>query len=210
MSETPLMTRAQDAWVDARDRRSPEAAVISCVDADAWESWLLTHHEAQDGVWLKIAKKGSGERSVTSKDALEVALCYGWIDSRRKALDEKFFLQKYSPRRRGSSWSRINAERAEALIAAGRMHAAGLAQIDGAKADGRWDAAYESQRAATIPADLAAALATDESARAHFESLGRTDRYAVILPLLKARTAASREAQLSRIVALLRVGRRVT
>jgi uncharacterized protein YdeI (YjbR/CyaY-like superfamily) len=192
--------------MDARDRRSPKAKVISCVDADAWLSWLGEHHAVHDGVWLKIAKKGSGERSVTTEEALEVALCYGWIDSHRKALDETFFLQKYSPRRSGSSWSRANVERAEELIFAGRMRTAGLAEIERAKADGRWAAAYESQRTAAVPTDLAVALATDERARASFESLGRTDRYAVILPLLKARTAASREAQLRRIVALLRAG----
>jgi uncharacterized protein YdeI (YjbR/CyaY-like superfamily) len=190
--------------VDALDPRSIEAEAISCVDADAWESWLGSHHAARDSVWLKIAKKSSGERSVTPTEAIEVALCYGWIDSHRRSLDAKFFLQRYSRRRRGSSWSRVNVDRAEALIATGRMRAAGLAEIERAKADGRWDAAYESQRTATIPADLAVALASDEPARAYFESLGRTERYSVILPLLKARTAANREAQLGRIVALLR------
>jgi uncharacterized protein YdeI (YjbR/CyaY-like superfamily) len=99
--------------VDARDRRSGKGEVISCVDADAWASWLGAHHAAQDGVWLKIAKKGSGERSVTTEEALEVALCYGWIDSHRKALDGTFFLQKYSPRRSGSSWSRAPTSSAQ-------------------------------------------------------------------------------------------------
>jgi uncharacterized protein YdeI (YjbR/CyaY-like superfamily) len=183
--------------------------IISCVGAAEWESWLAAHHAVRDGVWLKIAKKGSGEPSVTPAEATEVALCYGWIDSRRKSHDRTYFLQKYSPRRHQSSWSRVNVERAEALIAAGRMRAPGFAQVEAAKADGRWNAAYESQRTATVPADLAAALARDEPARAFFESLGRTDRYAVILPLLKARSAAGRAAQLRRMVALLRAGRRV-
>lgn len=183
--------------------------IISCAGAADWESWLAAHHAVRDGVWLKIAKKDSGRTSVTPVEAVEVALCYGWIDSQRKSHDGGYFLQKYSPRRRGSSWSRVNVERAEALIAAGRMRAPGLAEIEAAKADGRWDAAYESQRSATVPADLAAALARDEPARAFFESLGRTDRYAVILRLLKARSTASRAAQLRRLVALLRAGRRV-
>jgi uncharacterized protein YdeI (YjbR/CyaY-like superfamily) len=177
-------------------------------DAAQWESWLAAHCATRSDAWLKIAKKGRGRVSVTPAEALDVALCYGWIDSQRKSHDDEHFLQRYSPRRQGSSWSRVNVERVEALLAAGRMRAPGLAEVEAAKADGRWDAAYASQRTATVPADLAAALARDEPARVFFESLGRTDRYAVILRLLKARTAASREAQLDQVVALLRAGRR--
>jgi uncharacterized protein YdeI (YjbR/CyaY-like superfamily) len=183
---------------------------IACADAAEWESWLGAHHASRDGVWVKIAKKGSGERSVTAAEAGAVALCYGWIDSHRKGLDAAHFLQKYSPRRRGSSWSRVNVERVEALIAAGRMRPSGLAEVDAAKADGRWAAAYESQRTAPVPEDLAAALVNDEAARTFFDTLPRTDRYAVILRLLKARTPAVREAQLRRMVALLHAGQRVT
>jgi uncharacterized protein YdeI (YjbR/CyaY-like superfamily) len=182
---------------------------IACADAAKWESWLAVHHAQRDGVWLKIAKKGSRKPSVTAAEAGDVALCYGWIDGQRKSHDDAYFLQKYTPRRRRSSWSRLNVERAEALIVAGRMRPAGLAEIEAAKADGRWDAAYESQRSATVPADLAAALARDEPARAFFESLGRTDQYAVILRLSKARSAPSRAAQLKWVVALLRAGQRV-
>jgi uncharacterized protein YdeI (YjbR/CyaY-like superfamily) len=182
---------------------------IACADAAKWESWLAAHHAQRDGVWLKIAKKGSRKPSVTAAEAGDVALCYGWIDSQRKSHDDAYFLQKFTPRRRGSSWSELNVERAEALIVAGRMRPAGLVEIEAAKADGRWDAAYESQRSATVPADLAAALARDEPTRAFFESLGRTDQYAVILRLSKARSAPSRAAQLKRVVALLRAGQRV-
>jgi uncharacterized protein YdeI (YjbR/CyaY-like superfamily) len=183
--------------------------VIRCSDAAEWESWLETHHATAEGVWLKIAKKGSGRPSVTSEEAGELALCFGWIDSLRKSHDRSYFLQKFTPRRHGSSWSRVNVERAEALIAAGRVRASGLAEIEAAKADGRWDAAYESQRAATVPDDLAKALAEDELARAYFESLGRTDRYAVILRLSKARNPATRAARLQRVIVLLRAGQRV-
>jgi uncharacterized protein YdeI (YjbR/CyaY-like superfamily) len=182
---------------------------IACADAVEWESWLAAHYAQRDGVWLKIAKKGSRKPSVTAAEAGEVALCYGWIDGQRKSHDAIYFLQKYTPRRRGSSWSRLNVERAEALMVAGRMRPAGLAEIEAAKADGRWYAAYESQRTATVPADLAAALVEDKSARAFFESLGRTDQYAVILRLSKARSAPSRAAQMRRVVALLRAGQRV-
>jgi uncharacterized protein YdeI (YjbR/CyaY-like superfamily) len=183
--------------------------IIDCATAADWESWLAAQHATQDGVWLKIAKKGSGRQTVTPAEATEVALCYGWIDSHRKSGDGEYFLQKYSPRRPGSPWSRINTERAAALIAAGRMHAPGLVQIEAAKADGRWEAAYQPQRTAPVPADLAAALACDEPARVFFESLGRTDRYAVILRLSKARSAASRAHQLRQMIALLRAGQRV-
>jgi uncharacterized protein YdeI (YjbR/CyaY-like superfamily) len=183
--------------------------VLAFGDAAQWDAWLAEHCATNAGVWLRIARKGAGRVSVTPAEALDVALCYGWIDSQRRSHDESYFLQRYSPRRRGSSWSRVNVERVEALIAAGRMRAPGLAEIEAAKADGRWDAAYASQRTATVPADLAAALARDEPARAFFESLGRTDRYAVILRLLKARSAASRATELRRMVALLRAGRRV-
>jgi uncharacterized protein YdeI (YjbR/CyaY-like superfamily) len=108
-----------------------------------WEAWLAENHASVDGIWLKIAKKGSGLQSVTVSEALEIALCYGWIDGQRKALDERHFLQRYTPRRRRSNWSRINRGKAEELIRAGRMRPAGLAEIERAKADGRWDRAYE-------------------------------------------------------------------
>jgi uncharacterized protein YdeI (YjbR/CyaY-like superfamily) len=180
--------------------------IISFEDAARWESWLADHHDRRAGVWLKIGKKNAGKASVTSADALEVALCYGWIDSHRKGLDEASFLQKYSPRRPKSSWSKVNVERVEALIAAGRMQAPGLAEVSAAKADGRWEAAYESQRNATLPPDLAAALDHNELAKGCFESLGKTGRYAVVLRLLKARGPADRSARLRKVVDLLAAG----
>ncbi|MGN6794204.1 MAG: YdeI/OmpD-associated family protein [Streptosporangiaceae bacterium] len=186
------------------------AEAIDCATVADWESWLSEHHAERDEVWVRIAKKGSGRRSVTPAEATEAALCYGWIDSHRKTGAEGYFFQKYSPRRRGSSWSQINVERAEALMAAGRMRPPGLAQVEAAKADGRWDAAYEPQRTAQVPADLASALAGDEAARRFFESLGRTDRYAVILRLSKSRGAASREAQLRKLIDLLRSGQGIS
>ena len=171
--------------------------ILSFSDASEWESWLAEHHASHAEIWLKIAKKGSGQRSVTAAEGTEVSLCFGWIDSHRRSYDETHFLQRYSPRRRGSPWSRINADRAEALMEAGRMRPAGFAEIELAKADGRWGAAYESQRTAAVPDDLAAVLARDDVARTFFESLGRSDQYAVILPLLKARTPASRGSKVN-------------
>jgi uncharacterized protein YdeI (YjbR/CyaY-like superfamily) len=180
--------------------------IIVCKDAAQWESWLADHHELRAGVWLKIAKKSSGMASVTPTEALDVALCYGWIDSQRKAYDEVCFLQKYSRRRPKSAWSKINIDKVEALTAAGRMRAPGLAEVSAAKADGRWDAAYESQKNATVPPDLAAALEQNEQASDAFESLGRTDQYAVMLPLMKARTPENRAALLQKMITMLETG----
>lgn len=170
-------------------------------DAAAWEAWLAEHHETADSAWLEIAKKGAPLSSVTAAEGTEVALCFGWIDGHRRSHDQQSFAQRYSPRRKGSPWSRINVERVEALIAAGRMRPAGLAQVAAAQADGRWAAAYASQRNATVPPDLAEALAAHPRAAAGFEALDRTGRYALILPLLKARTPAGRATRLDKTIA---------
>jgi uncharacterized protein YdeI (YjbR/CyaY-like superfamily) len=177
--------------------------IIAFADAGQWESWLADHHDARTGVWVKIAKKSSGTTSVTLTEALDVALCYGWIDSQRKGYDEHHYLQRYSPRRPNSSWSQVNVDKAKALIAAGRMREPGLAAIRAAEVDGRWEGAYESQRSATVPHDLAAALARDERARARFERLDRTHQYALFLRLMRAKTARNRAVQLERIIASL-------
>ncbi|MGI5208069.1 YdeI/OmpD-associated family protein [Spirillospora sp. CA-108201] len=172
-------------------------------DAAAWEAWLAEHHESGDGAWLKIAKKGAGAASVTITEALEIALCSGWIDSRRRSHDEHFYLQRYSRRRKGGAWSRRNVERVEALTAAGRMRPPGLAEVAAAQADGRWAAAYTAQRDATVPPVLAAALATSPEAAARFESLDKTTRYRLILPLLKARTPTEQTTRLQKAITQL-------
>jgi uncharacterized protein YdeI (YjbR/CyaY-like superfamily) len=177
--------------------------VLDFPDAARWESWLAAEHGVRTDVWLRIAKRHSGIAVISLAEALDVALCYGWIDGQRKAHDDVSFLQRYSRRRPRSSWSKVNVAKVEALMAAGRMRPAGLAEVEAAKADGRWEAAYESQRTATVPPDLAAALAADARANAVFERLGRSDRYAVILPLLKARTPETRARILARAVARL-------
>lgn len=180
--------------------------VLACRDGAEWEAWLADHHTLEAGVWLKIARKGSGLASVSNDEALDVALCYGWINGQRKPLDGSWYLQRYTPRRPRSTWSRVNVDKVEALIAAGRMRGPGMAEIAAAKADGRWDAAYEPARTATVPPDLAAALARDERARRRYESLGRTDRYLVILRLQTARTPETRAARLRRMLAALAAG----
>ena len=188
--------------MEARD----ESDILACADATAWESWLADNHERSSGVWLLIARKGSGVGGITISDALDVALCYGWIDSQRKGRDATHYLQRYSPRRPRSPWSRLNVERVEALIAAGRMQAPGLAEVDAARADARWAAAYAPQRDAGIPPDLAAALGQNELARTAFAQLDRTGQYAIILPLLKATTPAARALRLERAIARLESG----
>lgn len=177
--------------------------VLDFPDAARWESWLAAQHGARTEAWLRIAKRHSGIASITPAEAIDVALCYGWIDGQRKAYDDVSFLQRFSRRRPRSSWSKVNVAKVEALMAAGRMRPAGLAEVAAARADGRWEAAYESQRNAAVPPDLAAALAGNARASAAFERLGRSDRYAVILPLLKARTPKTRARILARAVAQL-------
>ncbi|MFC8200038.1 YdeI family protein [Streptomyces sp. NPDC057298] len=173
------------------------------------DAWVSAHPGLRGGVWLKIAKKGSGLPSITVTEALDVALCHGWIDGRRRGLDASYYLQKYTPRRPGSLWSMVNVRKVEALAADGRMRPRGLAEVAAAQADGRWDAAYESQRNATVPDDLAAALDRSPRAKAFFDGLGRTDRYLVIVGLLKARTPEVRAARLGKAVAGLEAGRPV-
>lgn len=182
--------------------------ILSFEDAARWDAWLAAHHDQPDGVWVKVRKKGSKKTAITVAEAGDVALCYGWIDSIRKSCDDDFFLQKYSRRRPAGSWSRVNVDRVEALTAAGRMRPPGIAEVDAAKADGRWDAAYEGQKTAIIPPDLAAALKTNKVARDFFNELGKTDQYLVMLPLLKARTPLTRAARLQKVIGELAAAKR--
>ncbi|MFI6863041.1 YdeI family protein [Streptomyces sp. NPDC050421] len=173
------------------------------------ESWLERHHADRTGLWLKIAKRNSGVESVSAAEVIDSVLCFGWIDGQRKSFDEVYYLQRITPRRRRSAWSLINVEKVAALTEAGRMRAAGLAEVAAARSDGRWDAAYPSQSRATVPADLAAALEADEPARAFYEALGRSDRYLVLLRLMTATTPEVRAARLQKAVASLAAGRKV-
>jgi uncharacterized protein YdeI (YjbR/CyaY-like superfamily) len=180
-----------------------EAAVIAFRDAGEFGTWLDAHVDLRAGVWLKIAKKGSGVPSLTADEAVDLGLCYGWISGQRKSYDDVYYLQKYVPRRPGSRWSRVNVAKVEELIAARRMRPSGLTEVEAAKADGRWAAAYESQREATVPPDLAAALAASPQAVQAFDALSKTQQYAVILKLVTARTAAARAARLRRAMTAL-------
>lgn len=179
------------------------AEVIAFRDAAAFDRWLEVNVGEQVGVWLKLAKKGSGIPSMTSDEAVDVGLCHGWISGQRRSLDEEYYLQKYVPRRPRSRWSQVNAAKVEELTAAGRMRPAGQAEVDAAQADGRWEAAYVAQRDATVPPDLEAALAANPVAAAAFAALGRTARYRVILALETARTDTARARQLELAVSRL-------
>ena len=185
----------------AAQSRGDETEVIAFSDAAEFEAWLDAHADRQAGVWLKIAKKGSGLASLTADEAVDVGLCYGWISGQRRPHDQVHYLQKYVPRRARSRWSQVNVAKVEELIATGRMRPSGLTEVEAAVADGRWAAAYPSQRNATVPADLAAALAAAPEAGQAFAALGKTKQYGVILDIVTARTAAGRSAQLSRAIA---------
>ena len=188
---------------EAAEPEAAEAEVIAFHNAAEFEAWLAEHVDRSAGVWLKIAKKGSGIASLTDDEAVDVGLCYGWISGQRKALDDLYYLQKYVPRRPHSRWSRVNVRKVDELAASGRMRARGLAEVAAAKADGRWEAAYESQKEATVPPDLAAALAASPRAASAFDSLSKTDRYAVILDVVTARSPRVRAAHINKAIAAL-------
>jgi uncharacterized protein YdeI (YjbR/CyaY-like superfamily) len=173
------------------------------------EAWLERNHAASDGLWLKIAKKGSEESSVSYAEGLELALCFGWIDSQKRGHDEKFFLQRFTPRRPRGRWSRINRDKAEALIAAGAMRPAGLAEVEAAKADGRWDAAYEGARTAKVPDDLQRELDANQAAREFFAGLDSSNRYAIVYRLNDAKKPETRERRLRKFVAMLERGEKI-
>jgi uncharacterized protein YdeI (YjbR/CyaY-like superfamily) len=173
------------------------------------EAWLEENGDSSDGVWLKIAKKGTDKRSVTYAEALELALCFGWIDSQKRGFDEEYFLQRFTPRRPRGRWSKINREKAEALIAAERIRPAGLAEVEAAQADGRWDAAYEGQRTATVPADLQRELDSSPAAAGFFAELDSANRYAIVYRLNDAKKPETRERRLRKFVAMLERGEKI-
>jgi len=174
-----------------------------------FEAWLEENHAESDGFWLKVAKKGSGERSVTYAEGLELALCFGWIDSQKRGFDEKFFLQRFTPRRPRGRWSRINRDKAEALIAAGSVRPAGMAEVAAAKADGRWEAAYEGASTAKVPDDLRRELEANEAAREFFSGLDSSNRYAIVYRLNDAKKPETRERRLRKFVAMLERGEKI-
>ena len=190
---------------------TPAAAIepVRFATQRAFETWLRKHHASSDGTWLLFAKIGADKPTVTYPQAIEVALCWGWIDGQKKALDEQHWLQRFTPRRARSLWSKINRDKAEALIAAGRMQPAGQAEIARAKADGRWDAAYDGARTSTVPDDLQAALDAEPTAKAFFTTLNATNRYAVLWRVQTAKKAETRAKRIATLVAMLARGEKI-
>jgi uncharacterized protein YdeI (YjbR/CyaY-like superfamily) len=180
-----------------------EEASLFFETAAQWKKWLATHHATSAGVWLRLAKKDSSERSVSYAEAVEEALCQGWIDGRKKADDDSFWLQRFTPRSARSVWSKINRDKAMTLVKEKRMRPTGKAQIDRAKKDGRWEAAYDGARTSAIPPDLKAALDADRRAAAFFETLDAANRYAILWRLQTAKKAETRERRLAQFVAML-------
>ncbi|UUC92979.1 MULTISPECIES: YdeI family protein [Comamonas] len=174
--------------------------------AKAFEAWLKKNHAASEGLWLKIAKRGANEPSVTYPEAVEIALCWGWIDGQKKSLDDQHYLQRFTPRRARSVWSRINVNKVQALIEAGRMQAPGQAQIEAAKADGRWARAYDSARTSTVPEDLLAALEAEPAAKAFFASINASNRYAILWRIQTAARAETRARRIAQLVEMLARG----
>ncbi|MCV2490138.1 YdeI/OmpD-associated family protein [Geodermatophilus sp. YIM 151500] len=182
--------------------------LLDFADRAALEAWLEAEHAAAPGAWVRLAKKGTGIPSVTQTELVEAVLCFGWIDGRAQRLDDRFWAQRITPRRPRSVWSRKNVETVAALTATGRMRPAGLAAVEAARADGRWDRAYPGQAEATVPDDLAAALAADPAAQRAFEALDGSNRYAVLWRVHTAGTPATRARRIGALVEMLREGRR--
>lgn len=174
----------------------------------AWERWLARNAESSDGVWLKFAKKHSGVSTVTYAEALRVALAFGWIDSQTKRFDERYYLQRFTPRRARSRWSKINREAVEEMIDAGEMKPAGLREVERAKADGRWDAAYDSRSTATVPDDLQRELDRNPGAREAFAELSGTNRYAILYSIQDAKRTETRTRRIAKYVAMLNDGKK--
>ena len=187
----------------------PDLPIIPFASREAWEAWLEERHAASNGLWLKIAKKASGIESVTFVEALDAALCYGWIDSQRSGFDGRFYLQRFTPRKPRSKWSQVNREKVARLTERGRMRPAGLREVERAKADGRWDAAYEPQSAATVPEDLRLALERDGGAREFFETLASTNRYAILHRIQDSKRPETRARRIAKYVAMLAEGKKL-
>jgi len=183
--------------------------VVPFPSAADWEAWLDEHHAGAAGVWVQIAKKSTGIPTVTYAQAVDAAICFGWIDGRRAGMDETWFLQRFTPRRARSRWSKINTEKALAFIEQGRMRPAGLAEVERAQADGRWEAAYDGQKAMQVPEDLRAALAAEPGALEFFQTLRGQNRYAILYRVHDARRPETRARRIATFVAMCAAGETV-
>lgn len=183
-----------------------ELPILPFASVSSWERWLSEHHAHAAGVWIQLAKKASGIASVTYDEALDVALCYGWIDGQRKSDDDQYFLQKFTLRRQRSLWSKRNIEKVAALTAAGRMQPPGLAEVEAARQDGRWAAAYDSPKNMVVPEDFLEALRENAPARACFDTLSRSNVYAIAWRLQTAKKPETRKRRFDALLAMLESG----
>lgn len=179
---------------------------IAFESTEAWEEWLAADHDESNGIWMRISKKSANARTITYAEALDGALCYGWIDGQKKSRDEQSWIQRFTPRRARSGWSKINTEHVARLTAAGRMKAAGMAQVEAAKRDGRWDRAYASPSAAAPPEDFLTELNKSKKAKAFFATLNKANIYPISYRLQTAKKPETREKRLREILAMLERG----
>lgn len=182
---------------------------LTCTSQDEWEAWLQSHWDNSSGVWLRFAKKSSGQVTFTYTQALDSALCYGWIDGQKKAESDEFWLQRFSPRTAKSIWSKINTEKAQALVQAGRMRPSGLREIELAQRDGRWERAYTSARNSTVPADLQMALNANKKAQAFFDTLNSQNRYAILFRIQNVKKAETRAKKIAQFIEMLANGEKL-
>lgn len=189
--------------------KSGELPTQAFTSKKKWADWLERQHSKSTGIWLKLARKDSGIPSVTYDEAVEVALCYGWIDGQKKAFDENYWLQKFTMRGPKSIWSKINTEKAERLIDSGQMKPAGLQAVEAAKQDGRWEAAYSSQKNMLIPEDFQSALDENKKASEFFASLNRANRYAILFRIHNAKKPATRARKIQQFVEMLERGEKL-
>jgi uncharacterized protein YdeI (YjbR/CyaY-like superfamily) len=187
----------------------PEYPQLPFESAEAWDSWLAENHDSAPGVWAKLAKKASGVPSVGYPEVLDIAISYGWIDGQRQALDDTHYLQKFTPRGPRSRWSKINCDKATRMIESGEMKPAGLREVERAKADGRWDAAYEGQRTAKVPDDLQAALDANPAAKQFYATLNSQNRYAVVYRVNDAKRPETRARRIAQFVEMLAKGEKL-
>jgi uncharacterized protein YdeI (YjbR/CyaY-like superfamily) len=188
---------------------APELPILPFATAGDFEDWLARNHATAPGVWIKFAKTGSGVASIRYAEAVEAALCWGWIDGQARRVDDSWYLQKFTPRRARSIWSKINCSKAMALIESGKMQPPGLAEVERAKQDGRWERAYDSPSAATVPDDLAAALAASAEASAFFAGLNSQNRYAILHRVQTAKKPETRARRIAEFVLMLERGEKL-
>jgi uncharacterized protein YdeI (YjbR/CyaY-like superfamily) len=189
--------------------KSTDLPVLSFESKKKWAAWLTKQHDRSAGVWLKLAKKDSELSSVTYEEALDVALCYGWVDGQKKGFNDKYWLQKFTPRGPKSIWSKINTEKAERLIASGDMKPAGLRVIEAAKQDGRWEAAYASQKNISVPEDFQTALDKSKKAKEFFTALNSVNRYAILFRIHNAKRSKTRAKRIQQFVEMLERGEKI-